>query len=84
MLKPAPVTVACETVTLPVPVLKRVTPWVTLLPTLTLPKLILELVEIPADAAAFLARLRATKNRSTERTSWAERPPHAYFRRFLR
>ena len=85
MLKPAPVTVACETVTLRVPVFVRVTLRVRLVPTVTLPKLrLLELVAIRVNAAAFLARLRATKNRSTERTSCAERPARAYFRRFSR
>jgi hypothetical protein len=85
MLKPAPVTVARETVTLRVPVFVRVTPRVRLVPTVTLPKLrLLELVAIRVNAAASLARLRATKNRSTERTSCAKRPAHAYFRRFFR
>jgi hypothetical protein len=39
MLKPTPLTVTCETVTLPVPVLVRVTVWQPLLPTVTFPKL---------------------------------------------
>jgi hypothetical protein len=85
MLKPAPVTVACETVTLLVPIFVRVTLRVGLVPTATLPKLrLLELVAIREDATVSLARLRATKDRRTRRTSWAERPAHAYFRRFLR
>jgi hypothetical protein len=83
MLKPAPVTVAWETVTRRNPKFVRVTPRVRLVPTVTLPKLRLsELVAIRAAASS--ARLRATKNRSTERTSCAERPARAYFRQFLR
>jgi len=85
MLKAAPFTVARETVTPRVPVFARVTPRVRLVPTVMLPKLrLLELAAIRVDAAASLARLRATKNRSKERTSCAERTAHAYFRRFLR
>ena len=51
-LKPAPVTVACETFTLLVPLFARVTPRVRLVPTVTLPKLrLLELVVIRATAS---------------------------------
>ncbi len=38
MLNPLPFTVACETVTLPVPVLVRVTFWLALLPNVTFPR----------------------------------------------
>ena len=38
-MNPAPVKLACETVTLAVPVLDRVTVWELLLPTVTFPKL---------------------------------------------
>jgi len=85
MRRPAPVTVACETVMLRVPRFVRVTRRVRLVPTVTLPNLRpLELIAIPVDAAATLARLRAAKDRSTERMSCAERPAQAYFRRFPR
>jgi len=85
MLRPAPVTVACETVMLEVPTFVRVTRRVRLVPTVTLPNLRpLELIAIPLDAVASLARLKATKDRTTERMSCAERPGHAYFRRFPR
>jgi len=51
-LKPAPVTVACETFTLLVPLFARVTPRVRPVPTVTLPKLrLLELVVIRATAS---------------------------------
>jgi len=83
MLKPAPVTVAWETVSGRNPVFVRVTPWVRLVPAVTLPKLRLsELVSIRATAS--FVRPRATINRKTERTSCAERPAHGYFRRFSR
>jgi hypothetical protein len=85
MLRPAPVTVACETVMLQVPTFVRVTRRVRLVPTATLPNpRPLELIAIPVDAVASLARLKATKDRTTERMICAERPPRAYFRRFPR
>ena len=65
MLRPAPVTVACETVMLQVPRFVRVTRRARLVPTVTLPNLRLELIAIPVDAAASLARLKAAKGRST-------------------
>jgi len=65
MLRPAPVTVACETVMLQVPRFVRVTRRARLVPTVTLPNLRLELITIPVDAAASLARLKAAKGRST-------------------
>jgi hypothetical protein len=83
MLKPAPVTVAWETVSGRYPTFVRVTPRVRLVPAVTLPKLRLsELVSIRATAS--FVRPRATINRKTERTSCAERPAHGYFRRFSR
>jgi hypothetical protein len=59
MLKPAPVTVAPEIVTAPLPVLVSVTVWVLLLPTFTFPKLMLAGLALSsrfAEATAFAVK----------------------------
>jgi len=85
MLKPAPVNVACESVTLRFPSLVSFSLREWLVPTVTLPKLrLLGLAAIWVNAIASFARPRATKNRSTERTRWPERLAHGDFRGFSR
>ncbi len=59
--KPAPLTLALETVTLPLPVLFRVAGWVLLPPTVTLPKLMLVGLTVSADVDATPVPLSATE-----------------------